>query len=167
MALSQPYARMVSGELASLDDGRLNRLRIVGAGLAPHLPERVARASLLYYDSRLDRLVPGVRGEFAHRALVHFLELVRETVDAPDGDIVVHRALVRAALGEGSGPAAAARPRATDQAIADRIAARMTAAPTGRGAAAMLRALRHEDDIACEASRFSRIYRQVARTLTP
>lgn len=164
MALSQPYARMVSGELASLDDGRLNRLRIVGAALAPHLPERVARASLLPYDSRLDRLVPGVRGEFAHRALVHFLELVRETISAPDGDIVVHRALVWAALGKDSGPATAARPRATDQAIADRIAARMPATPPGRGAAAMLRALRHEDGIACEASRFSRIYRRVAGT---
>ena len=166
MALSQPYARLLAEELAALDDARLVRLRIVGAGLAAILPKRVAQASILPYDERLDKVSPGVRGEFAQRALRHFLGLVQSGPTTPGADtgITAHRALVTAALGEASPPVATRRPRLTDRAIAARIAERAPPGSKWPGAAAMLKALRHDDGIACEASRFSRIYRQVAGT---
>lgn len=166
MALSQPYARLVADEVAALDEARLSRLRIVGAGLLPLLPERVTQASLLPYDERLNHVVPGVRAEFAHRALRHFLDLIRaEETPAKYAGIAAHRALVNAALGESS-PSAPQRPRVTDEAIAVRIAERVQAGSRWPGIAALLRTLRHEDGIACEASRFARIYRQVAGATT-
>lgn len=166
VALSQAYARLLADDLAALDGARLVRLRIVGAGLAPHLPERVRTAALLPYDERLDRLVPGVRGDFCQRALGHFVGLLEEErVRPPDGaDVAAHSAIVEDALGPARTGKAPQRSRATDEVIAQRISARLSTGARDPSASLLLRAVRDEDGIACEASRFARLYRAATQT---
>lgn len=165
-ALSHAYARLLGEELAALDDVQLKRLRLVGMGLGPHLPPRVRHASLLPYDDRLDRLVPGVRGDFCQRALGHFVDLIAvgRAAECAGADIEGHRTMVEEALGSIRARATARRSRETDEIIAQRIAARLRTGTRRPSTATLLRALREEDGIACEASRFSRLYRKVVRT---
>lgn len=163
MALSHAYAQLLTDDLAALDEAHLGRVRIVGAGLAPHLPQRVRNATLLPYDDRLDAYRPGVRGDFCQRALAHFVDLLA-SADARTraaNDIAAHRTLVEAALGRphvGTPP----RTRVSDEVIAQRISARLRADARRPGVALLLRTIRDEDGIACEAARFSRLYRLVA-----
>ena len=161
MALTHAYADLLVEEMAALDDAHLERLRIVGAGLAPHLSERVRNASLLPYDERLDRHMPGVRGEFCQRALSHFVDMFSDhTAARPQaGDIAEHRALVEAALGHARAEGPPRRSRVSDAVISQHISARLSNSRRLPGAAVLLRKIRDEDGIACEASRFSRLYR--------
>ena len=165
-ALSHPYARLLGVDLAALDEKCLARLRIVGAGLWPHLPERVRTAALLPYDDRLDHLVPGVRGDFCQRALSHFVGLLTDDRARGSGttDIEAHRVLVEAALGPAQKGTAPQRSRATDEVIVRRISAHLSTGTRERSASRLLRVVRDKDGIACEASRFMRLYRLVTRT---
>ena len=165
IALTHDYADLLVEEMAALDDACLERLRIVGAGLAPHLSEGVRNASLLPYDDRLDRHMPGVRGDFCQRALSHFVDMLSDSAAAGPraGDVTGHRALVEAALGHARAEVPPRRSRASDADISRRIAARLsTNSRRLPGAAVLLRKIRDEDGIACEASRFSRLYRLAA-----
>ena len=165
MALTHAYADLLVEEIAALDDACLERLRIVGTGLAPHLPERVRNASLLSYDYRLDQHMPGVRGDFCQRALSHFVNMLSDhaTAGSRAGDIAEDRAIVEAALGHTRAKVPPRRSRASDTVISQRISARLsTNSRRLPGAAVLLKKIRDEDGIACEASRFSRLYRLVA-----
>lgn len=166
VALSHPYARLLADDLAALDETCLARLRIVGMGLGPHLPERVRTAALLPYDDRLDHLVPGVRSDFCQRALSHFVGLLTDDRARGSGttDIQGHRALVDAALGPVRTGTPSQRTRATDEVIVQRISAHLSTGARARSASHLLRAVRDMDGIACEASRFARLYRLVTRT---
>jgi hypothetical protein len=166
MALSHAYARLLSDDLSALDEASLTRLRIVGADLGRYLPERVRTAALLPYDDRLDRLVPGVRGDFCQRGLGHFVDLLAdERARAPGAtDIVAHRSLVEDALGPAKMEPAPRRSRVTDAVIAQRISAHLSTNAPERSVSRLLRAVRDEDGIACEATRFARLYRSVTQT---
>jgi len=165
IALTHAYADLIVEELASLDDACLERLRIMGVGLTSHLSERVRSASLLPYDNRLDRHLPGVRGDFCQRALSHFVDMLsgHAAAGGRTGDIAGHRALVEAAMGHARTEVPPRRSRASDADISQRIAVRMsTDSRRLPGVAVLLRKIREEDGIACEASRFSRLYRLAA-----
>lgn len=166
IALSHAYARLLSDDLSALDEACLSRLRIVGADLARHLPERVCTAALLPYDGRLDRLVPGVRGDFCQRGLGHFVDLLAgERASAPGAtDIAAHRSMVEDALGVAKMEPAPQRSRVTDAIIAQRISAHLSASASPPSVSRLLRAVRDEDGIACEATRFARLYRSVTQT---
>ncbi|RWO54269.1 hypothetical protein [Mesorhizobium sp.] len=153
MALTRPYAEMVGKSLSELEPQALARLRIFGASLASALPTTL-RSSLAPYDSRLDTILPGTRADFSQRAMLHFVQLMATKRDACDRD--ADYAAVEAAIGGVAAPDRPRRPRRNDAEIVQLILAHLQ---TQSGIARILRALRDEEGVACEQSRFSRLYR--------
>ncbi|RWF28129.1 hypothetical protein [Mesorhizobium sp.] len=153
IALTRPYAEMVGKSLSELEPQALARLRLFGASLAPALPAAL-RPSLVPYDDRLDAILPGTRADFSQRALLHFARLVAINRGSYDRD--ADYAAVEAAMSAVTPPERARRPRRNDAEILQLILARLH---TQSGIARILRALRDEEGVACEQSRFSRLYR--------
>lgn len=152
IALTRPYAEMVGESLSALGPEVLARLRIFGVSLAPVLPVSLHPA-LAPYDARLDTILPGTRSDFSQRALHHFVGLVAgDGEQGRDADY----AAVANALDKVTAPARPRRPRRTDAEILEMIRSRLQ---SQLGIARILRALRDEEGVACEQSRFSRLYR--------
>ena len=153
LALSRPYAEMIGSSLRALPPRSLARLRIFGASLSEFLPTEV-HCAIMPYDARLDAITPGTRADFSQRALAHFIRAVACRVG--DQDIEGDRDAVRRALARVTAPLRARRPRQTDEEILRLIRKRLE---SQSGIARVLRALRDQDGVACEQSRFSRLYR--------
>lgn len=151
IALTRPYAQMVGESLAALSPQVLARLRIFGASLASVLPTALHPA-LAPYDARLEAVLPGTRSDFSQRALYHFVSLV---ADDRQQDCHADYEAVASALAEVTAPERARRPRRSDAELLELIAARLQSQV---GVARILRALRDEEGVACEQSRFSRLY---------
>ena len=152
IALTRPYAQMVGESLSALEPRALARLRIFGTSLASALPPALHPA-LAPYDTRLDALLPGTRVDFSQRALHHFIGLVTGKNERErDSDY----AAVASALENVTAPDRPNRPRRTDAEILEMISGRLQ---SQQGIARILRALRDEEGVACEQSRFSRLYR--------
>jgi hypothetical protein len=152
IALSRPYAAMVGDSLSALPARTRARLRIFGASLEPALPASLHPA-LAPYDERLNSIFPGTRSDFSQRAMFHF---VRSIAFKSGPDREADFAAVTAALGRLSFPNRPRRPRRTDDEILRLISRRLR---SESGAARMLAALRNDEGIACEQSRFGRLYR--------
>ena len=154
VAMTRPYAEMVAPSLAATPPPMLARLRIFGAGLKQALPP-ILHPAIAPYDDRLDALVPGTRSDFAQRALLHFV------------DYVAHQPLNRKAEFEAIS-SILAHVIAPERPIRDqRSDAELLLLIKGRvgprsSASRLLRQLRDEDGIACEQSRFARLFRSVA-----
>jgi len=144
---------MVGRSLVELDPKILSRLRIFGASLSATLPAAL-RPSLAPYDARLDSILPGTRADFSQRALIHFVNSV--AAKRTSQDRAADFAAVESALESAVAPDRMRRPRRTDEEILQLISARL---PSQSGIARILRALRDEEAVACEQSRFSRLYR--------
>lgn len=74
ISLSENYAKLLGQELAGLDEGCVQRIRVFGAGLTPHLPTSL-QSCLMPYDMRLngsDSPIRGTMSDFSARALHHF-----------------------------------------------------------------------------------------------
>jgi hypothetical protein len=155
VALSRPYAKMVGDSLSTLPPGVRGRLRIFGASLQSALPKSL-HPNIAPYDERLNVILPGTRSEFAQRALLHF---VRSIATKPSSGLDDDFAAVRSALKRLKMPQHVHRPRLTDKEILVIIRKRLR---IRTGVVQMLTALRHEEGIACERSRFSRLYRMAA-----
>lgn len=155
VALSRPYAEMVGASLAKESPKMLGRLRIFGAALESALPASL-HGAIAPYDERLNAILPGTRTDFAQRAMLHFAKAVAmKPSNGREDDF----AAVRSALRNHKFPRQVRRPRMTDEEILAVIKMRLR---TQSGAARMLVALRHEEGIACEQSRFGRLYRIAA-----
>jgi hypothetical protein len=152
IALSRPYAAMVGESLSTLPARTLGRLRIFGASLESVLPASLHPA-LVPYDDRLNAILPGTRSDFSQRAMFHFVSSIA-IKSGPDRQ--ADFAAVTAALGRLHFPNRPRRPRRTDDEILKLISRRLR---SETGAAKMLAALRHDEGIACEQSRFGRLYR--------
>ena len=152
VALTRPYAEMVGSSLVESDPAILPRLRIFGAALSAALPSAL-RPAVAPYDDRLDAILPGTRTDFSQRALLHFVNCVAAKNEARDRE--ADFAAVEAALRRVAAPDRMRRPRRTDEEILQLISARLE---SEFGIARILRALRDEEGIACEQSRFSRLY---------
>jgi hypothetical protein len=153
LALTRPYAEMVGRSLAELDSSILVRFRIFGASLSAVLPA-VLRPALAPYDERLDVILPGTRADFSQRALSHFVSSVAVSCGTHDRD--GDYAAVEAALESMVAPRRMRRLRCTDEEILQLISSRL---PSQCGVALILRAIRDEEGVACEQSRFNRLYR--------
>lgn len=160
LALSCPYAKMIGPSLAALSSNDLARLRIFGASLRNVLPTELHPA-LMPYDGRLDSIFPGTRVDFAQRALFHFTNLAID--DGRHHDRDSDFAKVDATLREVRAPVSAHRPRRSDEEIIQLILAQTD---LSRGASRVLRAIRQIEGVACEQSRFSRLYRAAIDRLT-
>ncbi len=155
LALTRPYAEMVSESLGSLDPDTLSRLRIFGAGVKGALPLTL-RQAVMPYDERLNALIPGTRSDFAQRAMVHFVQSIAHLPLDRAGDAVE----VSAALANVVSPVAVKRPQRTDAELLTIIAGRLGPRASASG---LLRQLRDEDCIACEQGRFGRLFRQASQ----
>lgn len=151
IALTRPYARMVGESLRVLEPQALARLRIFGVSLSSALPPELHPA-LAPYDARLDAILPGTRADFSQRALHHFVGLV---AGQHKQDRDTDYSAVIGALAKVTAPARPRRPRRTDAELLELIEARLE---SQLGVARILRALRDEEGVACEQSRFSRLY---------
>jgi hypothetical protein len=152
IALSRPYAAMVGESLSALPARTLGRLRIFGASLESVLPASLHPA-VVPYDDRLNAILPGTRSDFSQRAMFHF---VRSIAIKSGPDREADFAAVAAALGRLRFPDRPHRPRRTDDEILKLISRRLR---SESGAAKMLAALRNDEGVACEQSRFGRLYR--------
>lgn len=151
IALTRPYAQMVGESLNALGPQTLARLRIFGASLASVLPPALHPA-LAPYDARLEAILPGTRSDFSQRALHHFVSLIAgEGLQNRDADY----AAVTSTLAKVTAPDRPSRPRRSDAELLELIAVRLQ---SQLGIARILRALRDEEGVACEQSRFSRLY---------
>lgn len=97
-ALTEKYAEMIHSDLEKLDDEMISRLRVFGAGIAKHLPKRLA-PTVMPYDERLDgpqSPCPGTMSDFGQRALRHFAGLLHSgqvlgaDLDADRSDLERH-----------------------------------------------------------------------------
>lgn len=149
--VSREYAPLF--EIA-LSDVPPERLRIFGAGLQRILSPSLA-LSLLPYDERLDTVLGGTRSDFAQRALMHYVRNIAQgqTIDEDRAAVVAHMDVL-------AYPATV--PRRTqldDNAIRELI---VEILPTfGRRRSPMLRHLRDVRGVACEQSRFARLFADV------
>jgi hypothetical protein len=155
MALTKPYAQLVGVALAQLSPAAIQRLRIFGARLERFLPTAL-HTQVMPYDARLDMMAPGTRLDFSSRALVHFAALA---ATQPLQGAAHDAALVRAALTPTPVPQRTLRPKASDEEVLRHIA---TFAQRGLPSTSALRELRECLGIACEQSRFRRLYKSVS-----
>lgn len=153
LSLTRPYAAMAGESMLELSPAVLSRVRIFGASVAEVLPAAL-RPAVAPYDGRLDTVLPGTRADFAQRALLHFVSTLGASTGPFDRD--ADFAAVEAALGNAAQPRRINRCRRSDEEILLLISARLESQV---GIARTLRALRQEEGVACEQSRFSRLYR--------
>lgn len=151
LALTNSYAAMIGKSLAALPASTRARLRIFGPSLADVLPASLL-PNLSPHDDRIDTIMPGTKSDLPQRCLLHFVQVVGET----PGSCAADFSKIRAALKRVKPPQRPVRPRCSDQQILKLIKARLK---TETGVARTLRAIRHEDGVACEQGRFTRLYR--------
>lgn len=157
MALPVNYISMLADDLLSLPDRTRTRLRIFTLSPKSTIPEGL-RPFVLPYDQRFDGAgspLPGTRGDFAQRALGHFVDVVLPS--HPKGDFDTHsRAVERILLGL-CPPQIPSRTKCSDSEISELIHKHWTDALGQSGR--MLRYLRDNLGIACEQSRFRDLFR--------
>lgn len=159
-ALSRPYLDMIADAWAAWPQERLSRLRLFSKEAPADLGEAFSKA-WMPYDDRLDRFeggrYAGTQGDFAQRALKHFVEII----GVEPKDASVHRDAV---LGSLDGLTAVERPnrkRHDDEELKDMI--HRDWALVGGRSGAMLRHLRDTLGVACEQGRFKVLFHAVAR----
>lgn len=156
-ALSGGYVAMVSEAWSRWPAERLARLRLFTKERPSGAAEALA-ASWMPYDDRLEdptEEVAGTDGDFAQRALRHFVMSLRGSNSAADDRASVERSL------EGlSAPIRPNRPRLSDDAIIGLIHEHW-ATVDGRSGA-MLRHLRRTLGFGCEQSRFKDLFHAAA-----
>lgn len=160
IAAGTSYLAMVAGDLAALDDHGRSRLRIFTAAAPSALPASL-RVMVMPYDRRLEGIAgrAGTLSDFAQRALRHFAETVLPAL--PGGSPKEHAASV---LSELKGVHAPIRRRGVSVSDAEIIALICDNWTRTSGKSAVtLRLLRDSFGVACEQSRFRKLF-AVARS---
>lgn len=161
IALSEHYAALVRDDLDALDERDLRRLRLFGLSIGRVLGGRFPSA-ILPYDRRLDgpdSPVPGTLSDFASRAVRHFSQLVQSGAAGAKG-LSKDRAAVEDALAGWPMPSVPKREPRTDAELQAIILDQWET--VGGRSGQMLRHLRDNLMIACEQSRFRRLFNDVA-----
>lgn len=152
-AVSRPYACMIGPALAELDHADRARLRIVGSRLQTVLHKSL-HPFIMPYDDRLNRLVSGAHVDLAQRALVHFAQYCLGAL--PNEDAAAHAIWVSGALDGTCAVSPPVRRRCSDDVILTIISRYLDARVAG--VSRLLRTLRRDEGVACEQSRFGRLY---------
>lgn len=152
IAVSNAYVPLLASELAGLSKSRRESLRLFGSADAKYSPD--LRRFLMPYDGRLDALVRGSKVDFAQRAAEHFV------AGGSAGDsfptlLEDQRRWVETELGKVVSETRAKREPVDDARIRE-IARDL--AKQGLTYTTALRCLRNQRGIACEQSRFRRLY---------
>lgn len=153
VALPANYLKMLSRFLKSLSAFAEGRIRIF-TGSEQIQVDAYVKPYLMPYDRRLDGgPAPGTLGDFAQRALRHF---VNEILPAsPSGDESDHAARVLSALNRWERPVAKAGTRLNDESLLKTIREEWDSVD-GRSTQ-LLRKLRDDLGIACEQGRFAKL----------
>ena len=164
IALSGPYLHMVRDDLQQIIPTERDRVRLI-----VHPANRSALTALcgniMPYDEKLDGPDSSFRGtqnDFAARAANHFCSLL---VNNRAQCINYHRELVAKSLSTFRRPQRIRRKQRTDTDIVQLIIRHWAEARGGSGR--MLRILRDKEAIACEQSRFRRLFHTAANDLRP
>jgi hypothetical protein len=158
VALTQPYTKLVADDLAALPAEWRERIRLFGEGVERLLPLNLAKC-VMPYDMRLDCLVPGTRHDFPHRALRHFARaLLSGRFSAEDRPAQDH--WIAAQLRIVKPETVPKRTRVADQEIMKRL---RSSSDLPGSASATLRVLRDQWGLACEETRFRRIFAEAFR----
>lgn len=157
IALSGPYLAMIGQDLLALPEKTRSRLRIFTLASRASLPQDLSKY-VMPYDARFDGAgspMPGTRGDFAQRALAHFVESVLS--DNPKGMFEEHADAVGQMMSKLRPPKAISRTKASDDEILALIH-RHWSKLNGQSSR-MLRYLRDDLQVACEQSRFRDLFR--------
>lgn len=160
LALSENYARMVYEDLAETDPKLIRNLRIFGAGISHHLPEKLADA-VMPYDARFngnDTPRPGTMTDFASRAIHHFTDCLNAGVIG-GCDPVSDREGLAELMDSWAWPEVPRRARMTDEEVIAFVLEKWT--ETRGRSGATLRLLRDSGN-ACEQGRFKDLFKQAA-----
>ena len=156
IALSSAYFSLIRSDLLLLSDLELQRLAIVGLGLKRVLDDRLYK-TLVPYDERLNRLVganAGTRSDFAQRAMRHFVTevLPKNNKELFKDQIPIVDSLLSSVVLE----QAPKRERMSDDQIVGLMEKYQS---TSLGSCSkLLRIMRDKEGIACEQSRFRRLF---------
>lgn len=159
-ALSSPYLRMMEDWLLEFVEQNPGRLRLFSRVSKGELPSAL-RPYLLPYDARLDDPsvgCPGTVSDFAQRALRHFVAMVLK--DQSAASLEIHHNAVAALLSLATKRQRPANRQISDAEVCAMIRTHWQAA--GGRSGRMLALLRGTLGIACEQSRFARLFRSVA-----
>lgn len=150
IALTRDYARMVRPMLEQFA-AHADRIRIFGAGLAPHLPQPLV-GCLMPYDEGMT--LKGTKGDFAGRALMTHARLLAAATE--NYDLEDERKAVRATMAGGKPYRARNRKAVSDHVIVQKISPWLREEPT-ISHTRILRRLRDLCGIACSEERARRI----------
>jgi hypothetical protein len=161
IAVPSAYLAMLAGELARVHGRSLRRVRIFTRAVPKTFPEKL-RPMVMPYDDRFDGPdsdMPGTTTDFASRALRHFVDHILQ--DDPSSNLAAQARAVRSALRGLRRSPARVRLRRSDAELVDLIRKHWKAAEGKSGR--MLRVLRDDLGIACEQSRFARLFAKAKR----
>ena len=155
LAIPSNYFKMLSNDLATLNNSQLRRLRIIGP-VKSNIPQRF-HEFLLPYDDRLDgpnSPIPGTRSDFPQRSAHHFAKFIWP--NAKSHRIESHSELVRESLRNFKYPISHKRKKMSDEEIIKIILRQWKNAEGQSGR--MIRILRDDKQIACEQNRFKSLF---------
>jgi hypothetical protein len=155
IAASAPYLDLINRDLIAVPSERVRLFtRASPTDVSPQL-----RSAIMPYDDRLNdpRLnCAGTFSDFAQRAMAHFANTI--LIESPSGTTDDHRRIVAEALSQCVAPIRTLGRSAEDREVMELIACHFES--VGGRAGPMLRLFRDELRVACEQSRFSRLFRQ-------
>lgn len=161
IALPSAYLELIVNDLCALSSDDAKRIRIIGLpSLRGFVPDALA-STFVAYDERIEAAgsgYAGTRADFPQRAAHHFISTVAKK--APLGSVAKHASMVEGFLSSFERPERPNRKRYTDEMLKDAIRALWLEAQ-GRVSNG-LRVLRRKRRIACEQSRFKRLFWEVA-----
>ena len=165
LGLSRAYAPLVTADLLALKRQERQRLRIFGLSIATALPSDL-QPYVMPYDDRLDgpdSSVRGTRGDFASRALRHFVDHVWRA--SPKGSLASHNeAVTRLLVGWRPAPKFSRQALPDDEII---VAIQKSLNKTKHRSSYALRHLRDVDGIACEQRRFKELFKRAIEERKP
>jgi hypothetical protein len=155
IAAGSSYLSMIAPELGALEERQRGRLRLFTAASRQAIPSLLEPIAMPY-DRRLEAL-PGRSGtlsDFAQRALRHFSENI--LLRSPGGSAQEHALAVLAVLERMEAPVRRRGRTMSDPQIIALICENWNT--TGGKSAATLRLLRDSFSVACEQSRFKKLF---------
>jgi len=160
ISLSENYAKLLGEELAGLDEGCAQKLRVFGAGLASHLPQNI-EPCLMPYDVRLNGPESPLRGtmsDFPTRALHHYA-MSLECGRTKGRSLADDRRFIAEELEAWSAPEIPVRKKMSDDDVFNFVLENWDV--TNGRSGASLRLLRDSGN-ACEQSRFKDLFKLAA-----
>ena len=160
IALPANYLRMVQDELLRIASDFGDRVRII-TSTKTELHPRLDGLSIRY-DQRLNALEgnKGANASFNQRALLNFARLLKNH-SAAMKDVSFHRALVNESFKDVASLNPVKRPKASEHQLLNYVKKALAKQPVAR--TKLLADLRHQNGLACEQSRFYRIYDEVMK----